>query len=86
VDTKQLDQLRIVAETAVILEQRPNELGARRRRDDAVLWAARVAPLEAVATAGRISLAEVEVILAMAPPRRRLLPRRAVKDEFPATG
>jgi hypothetical protein len=58
-----LDTLRIAAESAAILEHAPGNAAARRRRDENVLWALRRHPVEAVAAAARISVAEVGEIL-----------------------
>jgi hypothetical protein len=62
-DKAELESLRIVGETAAILERMPDSEGARRRRDEAVNWAAERYPAETVAASARISVAEVHEIV-----------------------
>ncbi|MGV1049280.1 MAG: hypothetical protein ACOYD4_12250 [Solirubrobacterales bacterium] len=59
----ELDQLRILAETAAHLRAAPESRGARRRRDESVRWAAGSHSLQVVATAAGLSAEAVEEIL-----------------------
>lgn len=97
VDDSQLDRLRVVAETATYLELNPESAPARRRRDEAVIRAARFHPVEEVATAAGVPTATLlEIVLGnlvhtaqeIAPAQRRSVPhlvaavlRRGIPDK-----
>lgn len=59
----ELDRLRILAETAAILEDSPASEAALRRRDEWVRRAAENCPLQVVATTARLSLSELDEVL-----------------------
>jgi hypothetical protein len=58
-----LENLRILSETAAHLRAAPSSRWAKRRRDEAVRWAAKSHSTQSIAEAAEISIEEVNVIL-----------------------
>jgi hypothetical protein len=73
--TTELEQLRILSETAAHLRAAPESKWAKRRRDEAIRWAARSHSLQSVAAAAEISHNAVAEILR----------EQAIASESPAT-
>ncbi len=74
--SSELDQLRILAETAAHLRQAPESRWAKRRRDESIGWAAGSHSLQSIAATAGIPVEAVTEIL-----RDQLPPTEASADE-----